>query len=339
MTGLASLPRIGDTPPRNALPAEPLSEAMEGVGLRSWVPGPFHLTAPWGIRAGGHLGWCYLLTFGECHMEVEDDDSDTLLQAGDLVIVPQGRVHRLRDRQDSPLDDIESLLQPRHYEARDPMIHGGGGARTSVACISFLLENHSKSPLLGALPPRLCVKGEQGRPATYVDQIFRHMTQELESGQHCTQMIVNCLLRILLIKAIYRHAAQFTDHQSGWLRAVFDPAIGQAMALMHGHPEVSWTVASLAEEVAMSRSAFAARFGALLGKPPLEYLTEWRMHRACVLLTTGHAGLKEIAVQVGYDSAAGFSKAFTKWAGTSPKTYRGQMRAASHHHPLPPILK
>jgi AraC-like DNA-binding protein len=101
---------------------------------------------------------------------------------------------------------------------------------------------------------------------------------------------------------------------------------------------VQWTVASLADEVAISRSAFSARFTTMVGKPPLEYLTEWRMYRACVLLATSQVGLKEIAAQVGYDSAAGFSKAFTRWARTSPRAYRNSMRAASKYSRVPPIV-
>jgi len=308
---------------------------MEGLGVRCWVPGPFILSAPWGLRVRGDLSWSYLMISGECSVEIEGHEASTLLGPGDLVVVPQGHAHRLWDRQDSHLDALEGLLQPRHFENGDPLIHGGGGAQTSLACICFLFEDQWRSPLLTSLPPLLNLKGEGGLPSAEVDHIFRHIAQELKARRPCAQTIAGYLVRILLTKAIYLYAEQFTEQHAGWLRGLFDPAIGQAMVLIHRRPEVQWTVASLAEEVAMSRSAFSARFAAIVGKPPLEYLTEWRMHRACVLLVTSDVGLKEIAARVGYNSAASFSKAFTRWAGTAPKVYRDHRRTASMRNPRP----
>jgi AraC-like DNA-binding protein len=338
--GGTALPSKGprDHLPLYALSADPLSEAIEGLGLRSWVPGPFTLTAPWGVRSRGDLGWSFLVTSGECRVEVEGGEGAVLLGPGDLIIVLQGHAQRIHDGGGGACVPIESLLKPGHFEDRTPLAHGGGGVLASLACICFLLDDRSGSPLLASLPPLLCVKAERGRPPAYVDYLFRLITQESVSGQSCAQTIINRLVRILLIRAVYHHAAQLPFVQRGWLRALLDPDIGQALAVMHRRPEVPWTVASLADEVAMSRSAFSARFVAMLGRPPLEYLTAWRMQRACVLLTTGEAGLKEIATQVGYDSAAAFSKAFTRWAGTSPTVYRDRMRIGSTYSRVPPIL-
>jgi len=74
--------------------------------------------------------------------------------------------------------------------------------------------------------------------------------------------------------------------------------------------------------VAMSRSAFAARFAHLVGEPPLTYLTRWRMQKATRLLRSGHASIGEVASRVGYEAEAAFSKAFKRWTGVAPGAYR-----------------
>jgi transcriptional regulator GlxA family with amidase domain len=126
---------------------------------------------------------------------------------------------------------------------------------------------------------------------------------------------------------------------ANWLRALADPCIGRAIRLMHAQPEAAWTVGSLARHVAMARSTFSARFVELMGRPPLEYLTDWRMQKACCLLRTARAELKEVAARVGYESAAAFSKAFTRWAGMAPGAYRraGNSTEPSAFSGMPPL--
>jgi len=109
---------------------------------------------------------------------------------------------------------------------------------------------------------------------------------------------------------------------ANWLRALADPRIGRAIRLMHAQPEATWTVGLLARQAAMARSTFSARFVELVGRSPLEYLTDWRMQKACCLLRAAQTELKDVAAQVGYESVAAFSKAFTRWAGMAPGAYR-----------------
>ena len=109
---------------------------------------------------------------------------------------------------------------------------------------------------------------------------------------------------------------------TGWLRALVDPQISRALTAIHQTPERTWTVESLAEHVGMSRSGFAARFMQLVEEPPLTYLTRWRMTKASRLLRGGRASIGEISSQVGYEAEAAFSKAFKRWHGVAPGTYR-----------------
>mgnify|MGYP003704716441 CR=1 FL=1 len=123
-------------------------------------------------------------------------------------------------------------------------------------------------------------------------------------------------------QAIRAHVAQSGAEAKGWLRALSDPQIGRALALIHERPGDPWTVESLAEAVAMSRSAFAARFSELVEEPPLTYLTRWRMQRASRLLRAGGDTVAAVAAKVGYDAEAAFSKAFKRWMGLAPGAFR-----------------
>lgn len=109
----------------------------------------------------------------------------------------------------------------------------------------------------------------------------------------------------------------------GWLRALVDPEIGNALRLMHESPEYRWTVAELADHLSISRSAFAERFKRITGRPPLEYLTWWRLQRAAARLRSGESvSMIELARNSGYQSEAAFSKAFRREFEMSPGAVR-----------------
>jgi AraC-like DNA-binding protein len=120
--------------------------------------------------------------------------------------------------------------------------------------------------------------------------------------------------------------------RTGWLGALQDQQIGQAIVAVHRNPGHPWTVASLASQAAMSRSAFAARFTQLVGEPAVQYLTRWRMHLALACLQQGPTTIRELATQFGYGSEAAFSHAFKRVIGVSP----GAVRHRSEH-PEPAI--
>ncbi len=113
-----------------------------------------------------------------------------------------------------------------------------------------------------------------------------------------------------------------STERGNWIRAALDSSIGPVLALLHDSPAKPWTVAMLARQAHMAKSAFSERFRAAVGQPPLKYLTEYRVKLACQLLRETDFGVKEIAKNVGYESASSFSNAFKRWVGLSPADYR-----------------
>jgi AraC-like DNA-binding protein len=322
-------PEIADThgaPPHHStaepVTPSPISDVLETLPLRCWLPGRFALTAPWGVHVATELGWFYVVLSGQARVEAPRHGPAITATAGDLVIVAQGAEHCLRDSGTSPLTPIQSLLTPQHFTQREPLRHGGQGTETRLVCGCSFLDGLQRSPLHAALPAVLRVPGIRQRPAPFVVHIVRLLEMETSGSGTDGQDIAGRLVRVLYLKALQNCCTQLPVNATNWLRALVDPDIGRALSLMHAQPDAPWTVAALAERVAMSRSTFAARFLEVVGQPPLEYLTQWRIHKACRLLRTTRAELKEVAAQVGYESTSAFSKAFAHWVGAAPGAYR-----------------
>src|SRR5262245_4372818 len=122
--------------------------------------------------------------------------------------------------------------------------------------------------------------------------------------------VITRLADILVIQAIRSWIKHDPEAQAGWLGALQDEQMGRALSAIHRYPARAWTVASLANEAAMSRSAFAARFTALVGETPMHYVVQWRMHVAHSSLKDDGAHIGELALRLGYQSEAAFSRAF-----------------------------
>lgn len=315
--------------PHGGAQLDPLADALDCLALRSWIPGQFELRAPWGLRMATHVGWFYVVVErgGQCEMCAAGTRLD--LTPGDLLVVGPGHEHCLRDRPDSPPTPIQHVLERRHFTQRVPLVHGGGGDVTRLFCGCFLLGGVETSPLRTGLPEVLHVPGRQQRPVPYVQHILGLLDLEAAESDPDTPILMDRLVRILLRKALQSCLRDPSTGRSRWLRAIADPEIGRTLALMHAQPATPWTVASLADRVAMARSSFAARFAELVGQPPLQYLTQWRIQKACALLRSTQAELKQVAAEVGYESPAAFSKAFTRWTGISPGAYRRAGAVAS----------
>ena len=132
---------------------------------------------------------------------------------------------------------------------------------------------------------------------------------------------------ILFIQAMRAVTSTNNDGAIGWLKALHDPQIGQALAVIHSRPHEPWTVAALAAQVGLSRTAFTMKFKLLVGESPLRYLTRWRLNKAASYLRTSPGKLTEIARLVGYDSEVALSKAFKRYFGVAPGAYRHSLLA------------
>jgi transcriptional regulator GlxA family with amidase domain len=135
----------------------------------------------------------------------------------------------------------------------------------------------------------------------------------------------------LFVETLRRYIALLPQQQTGWLAGVRDPEVGKALALLHRNPAAPWTIASLANEVGLSRSVLAERFQRYLSETPIAYLTRWRLRLGAQMLKSTSSSVAQIAAEVGYESEASFNRAFKREFGLPPARYRSQLRAARNH--------
>ncbi len=247
-------------------------------------------------------------------------------RAGDLLVMPHGHAHVLKDVAGSPVRHISEW--PSEVEADGlPCLRGGGpGAPTSLLCGTFRFDEEGRRSLLPALPPVIHVPG--GRATGWLDSTLRQLADELAADRPGGAVLVSRLADLLFV-GVLRAWLEDADDATGWLAALTDPQLARALGAIHGDAARSWTVAELAREAGMSRSAFFTKFQARVGEPPAAYLTRWRMTVARAQLRRTDAPMIEVAERVGYGSEAAFSRAFKRAVGVPPSRWRRERAAAA----------
>ncbi|MGW6271796.1 AraC family transcriptional regulator [Streptomyces sp. NPDC055060] len=288
--------------------------------------------APWGLRlppvagAGFHVvlyGTCWLVPLPDASAHLEPIP----LNAGDVVFLRDGRGHILADQPTTPADELKAA----QFHGSSPIgsvTLGGEGAETSLLCGNYHLDQGRPHPLVRQLPEVIHLPTRHGRHPE-LSAAVQLLGAELENPRIGSDGIVPTLIDSLLL---YILRAWLDDQPSataqGWAAALSDSAVAPALTAMHDDPAASWTVESLAVRAGLSRAAFARRFAALVGEPPMSYLTRWRMTTAARMLRESDAPLTTVAVRTGYGSEFAFAKAFKREYGLAPGGYRRQSRAA-----------
>jgi AraC-like DNA-binding protein len=261
--------------------------------------------------------WFHVVVAGGMTLETNADARE--LRRGDLALVPHGEGHRLRSDSEAPVPGILDLDRELVSDRYEILRHGKGGAPTTLICGAVRFDHPSARNLVEVLPDVLHVDaGETG----WLQSTLGLMAAEARELRPGGEAVITRLGDILVIQAIRSWIDRDPGAHSGWLGALRDPQIGRAIALIHRDPARSWTVGELADELAMSRSAFAARFSGLVGEPVMQYVTRWRMHVAGSALRSEGATVAELADRLGYRSEAAFARAFKRVLGMPPGAVR-----------------
>jgi AraC-like DNA-binding protein len=160
--------------------------------------------------------------------------------------------------------------------------------------------------------------GDSGTIGAFVKLAITEAQQRRPGGE----AVLGHLSELMFVDVVRRYLETLPADRSGWLAGLRDPFVGRALTALHRSPAHQWTLESLAREIGLSRSALAERFAQLVGQPPMQYLTNWRMQLAANHLLAGNDGVAEIAERVGYESEAAFSRAFKKIVGMPPGEWR-----------------
>ncbi|MFG1823373.1 AraC family transcriptional regulator [Microbispora bryophytorum] len=288
---------------------------------------------PWALAFTGAPPLTVVATLGG-HTSVRLDDvgvTPVRLAPGDIALIGGPHAHTVAD---SPATPPQAVI----HGDRKHVVGGEGaaGAQRSLGPRTYgdglpgatimlrgacELRGEAGVRLLRMLPP-LAVVPSGPRTRAALDLLATEVARD-EPGQDA---VLHRLLDLVLVLALRAWCAGPEAPLPSWHGALADPAVGEALRLLHDRPAHRWTVAELAAGAGMSRAAFAARFRSMVGEPPLTYLTGWRMALGADLLSGTDATVAAVAREVGYEDAFAFSVAFKRAHGASPSAWRRRTR-------------
>lgn len=295
-----------------------LTETLIDFGMSGVFYAVSELAAPWGIAMPPLPGTMvfHLVTQGELVLEV--DGETTRMTSGDVVLVPHGTGHVILDAPGSDATPLFDLPRKEAGERYERIRVPGPGATTGLVCGAVSFSGLGVARLVRSLPPVLAAG--RGAEAAWVRAAFEIIAVESRSPRPGSDVVTARLADILVVQAV-RAWLESTSADRGWVAGLRDPLLGRALAAFHADPGAPWSLASLANEAGMSRSAFAARFRDLVGEPPMAYVTAWRMDVAARLVREEDLPLARVAERVGYQSEAAFNRAFRRAHGLTPGVF------------------
>ncbi len=298
-----------------------LTDVLNALELKGWISKRNELVPPWRYDFAASQDMIFhLLSTGGGYLSVAGDPTPLRVEGGGVLLFPFGHAHSICDELTSPLTQVVHVDYDAHGEYQ-----GFPGAsdesKMVVLCGAFHVEHPGAFPLLHSLPKVIHIPAEQGRTVQGFNEIVHLIARESAMPRLGTEVMLRRLTELLFIHVIRVWVEQQAGASRGWVAALRDQPISTALGLIHHSPERGWKVEELAEAVALSRSAFSARFTRLVGEPPITYLTRWRMHRATRLLKND-VQMETIAELLGYESEVAFRKAFKREVGMPPARYR-----------------
>lgn len=333
---------------------DPLSDVLRSVRLQGSVFFHVSCSGQWAAQAppsrelapvvmpgAEHVIAYHMFVKGDGWAAV-DGEPPLRLHQGDIVMLPHGHAHVLSSApgaQPPPSDDqwvfrMRDDPKPIPVTYRGNMIEPGlrlppGDASTVFVCGFIACDLRPFNPLINALPRMLHLPADG--VGAWVAPMLEHAALESGDQRAGGAALLQRVSEMVFVDGARRYLDTLPPQAQGWLGALRDRQIGKVITLMHGSPAEPWTLEDLGNRVGLSRSALHERFVAMAGMPPMQYLTNWRMQCGARLLREGHASVAAVALEVGYDSEAAFSRAFKRATGLPPATWRrGQAQSVSN---------
>jgi AraC-like DNA-binding protein len=325
----------------STMSTDALSDVLSAVQLSGSVFFDVSAKSPWVAEAppsaqivddvtpgAQHVIEYHVVTRGACWISLVGDTGfdPVRLKEGDIAVIPHGDPHVVSSAPGMRAEpDLEAHRRPEDANALPFTIRTGGDgpSDTDLICGFFSCDARPFNPLLDSLPRFMRFSREAAQGShNLLDQFIHFATAETRSKRPGSQSVLNRLSELMFVEVIRLHMDQLANNDTGWLAGLRDPLVGRALTLLHGRPSHTWTLEELASEAAASRSALADRFTHIVGCPPIQYLTQWRMQLAAKRLADPTIKVAAVAHEVGYESEAAFSRAFKKFVGRSPSQWR-----------------
>jgi AraC-like DNA-binding protein len=256
----------------------------------------------------------HLVAAGRCWIAVGDGDRHWA-DSGDVIVLPYGDQHTMGGTEPAETVSIMTFMDPPPWSEFPVLRLGAGGPRTDVVCGYIHCDDPLFDPTIRTLPPVFVVRPDEDA-ARWVRASIDYA---IAAGSESTR-----LPELLVAEVLRLHLSTAPAADRGLLAALRDPVLAPALAAIHRAPERKWTVADLAAKASASPSLLDQRFRQLLGRAPIRYLADWRMHVAADLLSSTELTVFDVARRVGYDAEEAFSRAFKRERGESPSAWRSR---------------
>jgi AraC-like DNA-binding protein len=282
---------------------------------------------PWALRIQDQAPLSVMAVLRGATWLAVDDQPAELLKAGDVAIVRGPHPYSFGDDLDTP---VQAVIHPDQRctgpNGRDPSSMrdfdtrrwgNSPSGQTEILTGTYNLEGDVSRRLLDALPTTLVLRHEHWKTP-----LIALLAEEMMRDEPGQDAVLDRLLDLVLIDVVRTHFAQHLADAPGWYRAQHDPLIAKAVRLLQDNPSRPWTLATLATEVNLSRSVLARRFTSLVGQPPMEFLTQWRLTLAADLILDPAETLTTVAYKVGYGTPYALSAAFKRVRGIRPGAHQ-----------------
>jgi len=306
-----------------------LSELLAPMRLTGLYYSRWTVSAPWAVSGDADaMAVVHYVQAGSVYLELSG--AHTVIEAGDLAVFPHGDAHYLGDAPGRAATSLAELIPDRGIGGAGAVVIDGSGEPAVMLCAGLGYRRESEVGLYRSLPSMIILRShdiaEVAMLSGALDQLSSDWIRH-EPGGYLIALRAYELVFLLAIRSALRTAASSRGDSAPRLwRALSDPGIGAALRAMHSDYDRPWTVATLAAEAGLSRSAFAARFRSSVGSAPMRYLTEQRLRQAAALLAETRLSHDRIARRVGYRSATGLHLAFKEVYGMAPGHYRRAVR-------------
>jgi AraC-like DNA-binding protein len=313
-----------------------LHHVLESLRVQDSSFCALELQRPWGFHRDAmqrDMAVMFLPLQGRCLLRMSDGQQAWLMP-GDVGLVLSGAfdfqseervplvpfVPTWVEQQQPPLGRTLERDGPDRFRWPPLLPQGGDMPVDRLLGIAFLVEDIARSPVLAMLPRLIVLRRDQQGPMDWCAVLQRFVEFEGHSPQPGYNTEARHLANLAFVGLLRRHVLRAGADRAGWMRGMGDPAVGQALALMHARFAEPWTLVSLAAACGLSRSTLAERFHLLVGRPPMDYLGAVRMQAAAQQLLEGNT-VAAVGEAVGYASPWAFRRAFTRQWGVGPSDY------------------
>jgi len=331
---------------------DPLSDVLRNVRLRGAIFYYVSFGGEWAAETPASAGLARALMPGAEHViayhliakgsgwAATDREAPVRLARGDIVMFPRGDSHVISSAPGlhAPPDDSDWRVTTRNDPKPIAVAYHRGVLRpgnalpadeadTVVVCGFIACDLHPFNPLIASLPRLLHLPAAE--VGAWVAYLLDQAVTESRALRAGSAVVLERVSEVVFVDAARRYLESLPVGASGWLAALRDRHVGRVIGLMHEKPAEPWTIDELGQQVGLSRSALHERFVQLVGQPPMQYLTNWRMQLGAGMLRDGNAKVATIALEVGYDSEAAFARAFKRLVGLPPAAWRSAQRGVA----------